>query len=389
MIDNMTIQAAKAVDINEIVDSFGWSRYGAGLIKCPSPCHDDSTPSCSYNSANNTFRCFGCGTTFDTIGMYQNLSEKVDGRKVFFPKAVNEILQMDGGTMNSAAPTGTVPSMNQNSQNQNNRSQKKGSSPYDIVLGNSRPLTGYELNYLHSRGIMLYDSYVYQKKVYTVQNIDKALQAEVDKQKIQQLNDIKDKGTFYKGIAPILKANRIQVKHNYWQGVNSIIYLIDYDYYDDDGLQGTALFLKDTERHMAVQKSLDEEHIKKALGTSDFIWIAEGMGDKKTGDIYIVEGVEDSLSYTMNKKRSVSLNSAANVHSFIEYLDHEYMPVNRQRFIISLDHDREGQKATGELIKFFDFYNQNHPKRKYDYAVCDYPKQYHDINDYWKAKVFQ
>ena len=384
MIDNTTIQAAKAVDINEIVDNFGWSRYGGSLIKCPSPDHDDSTPSCSYNSRNNTFRCFGCGTTFDTIGMYQNLSEKVDGRRVSFPKAVNEILQLGGGAVNNTVPTGTVPSMNQN-----NSSQKKGSSPYDIVLGNSRPMTGYELNYLHDRGIMLYDSYVYQKKVCTVQNIDKALQAETDKQKIQQLEDIKDKGIFYKGIAPILKANRIQVKHNYWQGVNSIIYLIDYDYYDDDDLQGNALFLKDTERHMAVQKSLNEEHTKKALGTSDFIWIAEGMGNKKTGDIYICEGIEDSLSYTMNGKRSLSLNSIANIYSLIEYLNHEYMPVNRQRFVLSLDHDKEGQKATEELTEFFKSYNQNHPKRRYDYAICDYPKQYHDINDYWKAKVFQ
>ena len=88
MIDEATIQSAKDVDINNILDNFTWERDKDNMMHCPSPGHGDSTPSCSYNPKNNTVRCFGCGKTFDTIGLYQALSEKVAGRRVTFPKAV-------------------------------------------------------------------------------------------------------------------------------------------------------------------------------------------------------------------------------------------------------------------------------------------------------------
>ena len=59
------------------------------------------------------------------------------------------------------------------------------------------------------------------------------------------------------------------------------------------------------------------------------------------------------------------------------------------RLIISLDHDDTGREATQKLIDFFEDYNNRHPNHKYQYDVCVFPEEYHDINDYWKAKVFQ
>lgn len=381
MIDNATIQTAKAVDINKILEEYDWQMDATDtFIICPSKDHDDTNPSVSINKKNNTCRCFSCMTTWDTIGLYQALAEKVNGRIVSFPKAVEEVLAMDGNATVSNA-TRAVPSAP--------RVQKNSQSPYDTVISNSRALTGYELNYLHQRGIMLYDSYVYGGKVHTVQAVDKALQTETDPQKVQELNEIKSSGTFYQGIAPILKANRIQIKHNYWQGTNSIIYLVDYDFDDDYELQQYALFLEDTERHMAVKKSLDATHQKQALGTSDFCWIAEGMGDKKSGDVYVCEGLEDAMSYTMNHKRAISLNSIANLKSFMDYLEHDYRLARNQRFVISFDHDKGGDNATKELIQFFEDYNRRHPNRPYEYGVCQYPQQFSDMNDYWKSKVFQ
>lgn len=84
------------------------------------------------------------------------------------------------------------------------------------------------------------------------------------------MNEIRGNGTFYKGIVPKLKANRIQIMHNYWQGVNSIIYRIDYEAEDEDDLCCGKFFM-DTERHMAVQKTLDGSHIKRALGRQTLI----------------------------------------------------------------------------------------------------------------------
>lgn len=390
MIDEATIQSAKETDLNTILVEFGWVIFGDGKIRCPHPAHADVNPSCAYNAKLNKYKCFSCGRSFDAIDLYTCLSEKVNGRAVPFYKAVEEVLQLNGMLVginsSTSSSCGTVKSST-SSQNNNNSHGK--SSPYDLILSNSRALTGYELNYLHDRGIMLYDSYVHEGQVHTVQNIEKALHSATDQKEIQKLNDIKNKGTFYEGIAPVLKKNRIQIKHNYWQGINSIIYLVDFDYYEDEDLQDYALYLTDMERHMAVQKTLDDQHIKRALGTSDFIWIAEGLGTSHTGDIFICEGMEDALTFTMNRKKSISLNSVSNVKSLTDYLEKEYRPYHNERFVISLDHDRGGQEAAQELIQFFETYNQGAKRYKYRYDICNYAEQYHDINDYWKAKVFR
>lgn len=37
---------------------------------CPSPAHDDNTPSCSYNPKTYAYKCFGCGYTFDILDAY-------------------------------------------------------------------------------------------------------------------------------------------------------------------------------------------------------------------------------------------------------------------------------------------------------------------------------
>lgn len=383
MIDENTIQAAKAVDINKVLDKFNWGTDITGtFILCPNPLHDDHNPSVSINHMENTCRCFTCrqgeGITFDTINLYQSLSEKVNGRKVVFPIAVKEVLALDGMIINQTT---------QNIGINQNRKQNTNKSAFDTVIKNSKSLTGYELNYLHSRGIMLFDSYVHRGKIYTKQSIDKELQAATDKQRIEELEQIKQEGKFFKGTAPILKANRIQIKHNYWQGVNSILYLVSYDYSEDEDLQANSHFLVDTERNMAIKKSMDSSHQKQALGEIDFCFLAEEL-DKK-GDIYICEGMEDALSFTQNQHKAISLNSIANLQSFINHLEHNHGHYKNNRFVISLDHDEAGKKATQRLVDFFEAYNTQHPKHSYKYGTCEYPKQYHDINDYWVSKVFK
>lgn len=399
MIDEATIQSAKAVDMNIIFHEFKWDKDRYGKIRCPNPDHDDSTPSCAFSASRNTCRCFVCRKSFDTIDLYRRLSEKVDGRTVPFYKAVEEILELDAVENGSNGSAVIINSSNRVIGYQSDSSKSSqpniqagngscNSSPYEMVIHNSRPLTGYELNYLHGRGIMLYDSYVYCGEVHTRQSIEKAIQTETDQNEINRLNEIKNNGAFYKGIAPILKANRIQIKHNYWEGVNSIIYLVDYDADDEDDLYCAGFFM-DTERHMAVQKSLDGNHVKRALGEANFNFITQGFEHSKNKkDVYICEGLEDTLSYTMNGFRSISLNSIANLKSLIHYLAEDYVPHYNERFVICFDHDDAGGKAVEELKDFFESYNQNPSHRyKYSYAVCDYPQQFHDINDYWKSRI--
>ena len=394
MIDRETIQSAKDVDLNIILDEFQWEKDSYGRIRCPHPDHDDKNPSCACDTSQNKFRCFACGESFDSIDLYQCLCEKVNGRVVPFYRAVEEILKledMENGSNGGAIIANSSNQVNgyQSGGNKSCQTNKRNSgSPYEMIISNSKNLSGYELVYLHDRAIMLYDSYVYNGEVHTVQNIDKALQTETDQNKINRLNEIKSNGIFHKGISHILKANRIQIKHNYWEGVNSIIYLIDYDADDCDDLCSDQFYMG-TQRHMAVQKSLDECHIKRAIGEIDFNFITQGFEYNKNKDIYICEGIEDALSCAMNDIRSISLNSTANTKSLICYLREEYVPHRNERFVICFDHDKAGRKATQEMKDFFESYNQNPSNRyKYNYGVCDYPQQFHDINDYWMSKVF-
>lgn len=375
LLNENVIQAAKSVDMFKILEHFEWETDGY-KTRCPEPDHEDRNPSAVINS-NNTIHCFSCGKTMDAITVYQNLSKKVEDITVPFRRAVAELLHLDDMVL-------TIPTT------ANSRQYKKQNGGdadlYERILNNSRALTGYELNYLHSRGIMLYDSYVYQNKAYTVMSIDNALNSEINPQKILEWSEIKNNGVFYKGIASILQGNKIAIKHNYHQGINKILYHIEYS---DEDLGDGVKFMKGTSRKMMVGKSLDTEHQKLAYGDIDFCFITEDLRGLKRGcDIYICEGMEDALTYTMNNQRSISLNSTSNVSSLIDFLEHHHNRFKTQRFLISLDHDDGGRKATQELVDFFEDYNRRNPIHPYRYDVVNFPEQFHDINDYWVSKVF-
>lgn len=378
MVPETDIQNAKEVPIFKILDNFNWQTDTTGVkILCPSIEHDDIHPGVAINKKNNTCRCFSCEATFDTILLYRSLSEKVDGIRCSFPQAVKEILALDGINSTQASDTKIyIPSY----QNGSGADQKK----YNTVLQHSTPLQGYELNYLNSRGIFIYDTFMYKGKPYTAQTIDKMMEKETDAGRLRELHEIKNHGTFYRGIRNILRQNRIKILHNYYCGVNSIIYLIDYDADEDDDLIENASFLTDS-RSMLVKKSLDASHQKQALGDITWNWIAEGIGNSK-GNIYICEGLEDALSFTQNREKSISLNSVAHLSEFMEFLADEYHPRRGQKFIMAFDHDKSGEKATKRMIEFFEQYNKEH-KYPYHYSTCNYPEQFHDINDYWISKV--
>lgn len=396
MIDRETIKAVKAVDMNIIFDEFNWEKDKYGKIRCPHPNHNDITPSCAFSPSRNTCKCFGCGETFDTIDLYQCLCEKVNGRAVPFYRAVEEILKLEdmakGSSGNAAINNNQVYAYqsggNRSGQPNVQTSNGNNVTPYEMIVGNSRPLTGYELNYLHDRGIMLYDSYVHAGKVYTERSINKALRTETDQNEINRLIEIKNNGILYEGISAVLSLNRIQIRHNYWEGVNSIIYLVDYEADDEDDLCLDQFYMN-TGRHMAVQKSLDGSNTKRALGAIDFNFITKGMEHNSNRDIYICEGMEDAFSCAMNGIKSISLNSIANLKSLIHYLSEEHAPHCNERFVICFDHDDAGKKAAEELKGFFEAYNQNSSsKYKYSYAVCKYPEEFKDINEYWKSRIF-
>jgi len=60
-------------------------RKTRALNECINPEHDDSTPSMSFNRKDNTFKCFGCGVSYDIISLYafdNNLDYKKDFKDI-------------------------------------------------------------------------------------------------------------------------------------------------------------------------------------------------------------------------------------------------------------------------------------------------------------------
>ena len=372
--------AAKSVNMRLILDEFRWGVDAYGKMRCPHPAHKDSISSAFYDEERNACRCFVCDRTFDTIDAYRYLSDKAGGRVISFPKAVEEVTRLEGvqniGTGGNTGQTKLVacpPKAN---------AHASGLDPYAVTLANSKLFTGYELAYLHGRGILIYDSYVYGGEVKTAQKIEKEL-LEADAQEKARLNKFKEEGIFFKGIAPILRENKITILHNYYNSENHIIYNIVYDGFNDEELFSSCFF-DETSRRMAVQKGISGG-MKRVLGDADFIFITRGLDSK---DIFICEGIEDSLSFTMNGLRSISLNSTSNVRRLTEYLQ-TYFPRKGERFVLCLDHDDAGMKATEELTRFFGEYNSKRmPKQvKYECGICHFPQECKDINEYWQKKL--
>lgn len=380
MVEETKIVIAKQVDVNKVAMALGIPRdkNNQNMISCP--LHEDKTPSCSYYGKKNVFKCFSCNHTFDSIELFRSYKASI-GELWGFPETVDAILDIGDIKMASSLYVHKLPHKKENEE----------SNLYDLVLGNCRKISGYELEYLKKRGIFVYDTYVYQGNAYDASKLEDTLQNSNVFEELDFCNTVKNEGVFYQGIAPILRANRIEIRHNYYNSINNIIYNIDFSYDDDEELQEKSKYLKNMERHMIIRKSISPgTHIKGNFGTTDFIWIADGMDDSPfiTGNVYVCEGIEDALSFVQNGYKVVSLNSVNNIHSFIHYLESNFKPRPKLTFIMAFDHDEAGEKAGKELEKFFQDYNSSH-KRQYQYAFCDYPEHYHDINDYWVSRVYE
>lgn len=375
------ISSAKEVEIGLILDEFDWEIHKYNYILCPNIDHDDTHPGVYVKSGTNKCRCFVCNKSFDTISMYQALMEKVRGRQVSFPQAVEDILELDGQIINRDWNRKMEPISYQ-------RNSNASLDKYKSCLSRSKRITGYELTYLKKRGIFIYDSIVYEKEVYDVRQLEKELETETDPIKQQELKKIFTEGKRYNGISDILKKNFIQIRH-LWDAEhrnNHILYHIEHEINDME-----IEFLSDYDREMIIQKSIDGGKFKCALGETDFCFITEGLGEDsvRVSKIYLCEGIEDALSFAQNGHKAISLNSVSNLHSLMDFLSWDNRTFRQtHEFIIAFDHDDAGEKATRELIDFFEE-DKLTARVPIKYNVCNFPKEFKDINEYWISRVYE
>lgn len=374
------IDSAKQVAMGVILDEFDWHTDKYNRILCPSIEHDDKNPGVYVKPGVSSCKCFACNKSFDTINLYMALMEKARGKKVSFPQAVEDILELDGQIIDKNWQRKMEPVSYQKSSNAN-------LDYYDKCLSKSYKISGYEFEYLKRRGIFIYDSIVYKKKVYDVKQLKKDMQTN------PELEEIYRCGKLYYGIGNILRQNGIEIRH-LWDAEhrnNHIIYKVEYDYYTFE-----TEFLEDTERRMLIRKAISGGKFKAALGNIDFCFVTAGFDEECTSsDIYICEGIEDALSFAQEGYKSISLNSTSNLQSFMEYFSGITGLGGRYKFVIAFDNDEAGRKATQQLVEWIEKYNQTDKEirgryhRPLTYSLYDLPPQFNDVNEYWVSRVYE
>ena len=110
----------------------------------------------------------------------------------------------------------------------------------------------------------------------------------------------------------------------------------------------TSYLARDT-RNTAVIPENQSKYVKSKVGN---VHIFNEKALNNTPVLYIVEGEIDALSIIDVGGNAVGLGSVSNINSLFKVLDHSDN-VQKQKFIISLDNDKAGEKAKNALIDGF------------------------------------
>ena len=110
----------------------------------------------------------------------------------------------------------------------------------------------------------------------------------------------------------------------------------------------TSYLARDT-RNAAVIPENQSKYVKSKVGN---VHIFNEKALNNTPVLYIVEGEIDALSIIDVGGNAIGLGSASNINSLFKVLDHSGN-AQKQKFIISLDNDKAGEKAKNALIDGF------------------------------------
>ena len=131
----------------------------------------------------------------------------------------------------------------------------------------------------------------------------------------------------------------------------------------------TSYLARDT-RNAAVIPENQSKYVKSKVGN---VHIFNEKALNNTPVLYIVEGEIDALSIIDVGGNAVGLGSASNINSLFKVLDHS-VNAQKQKFIISLDNDKAGEKAKNALIDGF-------CKRSISFCVYNPSGEHKDSNE--------
>ena len=131
----------------------------------------------------------------------------------------------------------------------------------------------------------------------------------------------------------------------------------------------TSYLARDTRKPDEIPEN--QRHYTKSKVGNVHIFNEEAL--QSSGVVYVVEGELDALSVIDVGGNAVGLGSVSNINTFFGLLDHSER-VKNQKFIISLDNDKAGEKAKNALIEGFN-------KRNISYCVYNPNGNHKDSNE--------
>lgn len=123
-----------------------------------------------------------------------------------------------------------------------------------------------------------------------------------------------------------------------------------------------------------IQRSIDpkaEVRYRNSSGSHPSIFNEEVLYTGKAGSVFVVEGAFDALSIIECGFDAVSLNSTANVKTFLANLKNR---PTKAKLLITLDNDDQGRKATDDLKRGLS-------ELRLDFEVVDICAGYKDPNE--------
>lgn len=131
----------------------------------------------------------------------------------------------------------------------------------------------------------------------------------------------------------------------------------------------TSYLARDTRKPAEIPEN-QRNYTKSKVGN---VHIFNEEALQSSGVLYVVEGELDALSVIDVGGNAVGLGSVSNINTLFKVLDHSGRAKN-QRFIISLDNDKAGEKAKNALIEGFN-------ERNIPYCVYNPNGNHKDSNE--------
>lgn len=323
----------KKIDLRIILEYYNRGSRDGEWFLCPSKNHKDHKPSCKYYEESNTITCFVCvddngkRKNWDIFKLYAEIND-LDNKKDFH-KICCELTYLINDILDSKEVIRLIE--DNNIYNKKQKEDKDYLKDIEIRINNSKTISQ-----LHKEKKFFLDVYLNKRCI------------------------------DYKKIKEILELNNIEIRHNYYNNINSILININ----------NKLILQRQIEDYLKDDKNADNK--KFNIGKTDISII---KGDIQAKNLIIFEGIYDLLSFMSNCNSDprnytyVCLNSVNNTKKLFDYIENNLEEFEFiEKVLILTDDDEPGRQCNKKIKEYFDDLDIQAFSTSYE--------GYKDFNDY-------